>query len=260
MRTRRAGAAGHDSGMTENVLEAHHLTKQFSAPDGGEATTVLRGISLSIAAGEFVAIVGPSGSGKSTLLYCLSGLEQVTSGQVTVMGKPMTGLSQRAQADIRRSHIGFVFQSYNLIRSLNVFENVALPARLSGRPISAEQVERVLHQVGLGERASYRPAALSGGQQQRVAIARVLAARQAITFADEPTGALDTEAGSRVLGMLRSVAEEGSAVAMVTHDLQAAARADRVLVLKDGVIDSTLWRPRAEDIFEALTHASRVAA
>jgi putative ABC transport system ATP-binding protein len=246
--------------MSDYLLQADSITKEFADGRGGAPTPVLRGISLGVFPGEFVAIVGPSGSGKSTLLYCLSGLEPVTSGDVTVMGRSLSGLGRRAQAAVRREHIGFVFQSYNLIRSLTARENVALPARLAKRNVDAEDVSRALHQVGLADRASYKPAALSGGQQQRVAIARVLAMRPDIVFADEPTGALDTEAGTQVLDLLREVSEGGRSVVMVTHDLQAAARADRVLVLRDGMIHRTLLRPSAADVLDALTHARAAVA
>ena len=246
--------------MTEYVLQAQSLTKQFPAEGGRPPTPVLRGVSLEVFPGEFVAIVGPSGSGKSTLLYCLSGLEEATSGDVSIVGRPLHGMSRRAQAEVRRDHVGFIFQSYNLIPSLSAWENVALPARLAKRRISAEEAGRALHQVSLGDRASYKPAALSGGQQQRVAIARVLAMRPDIVFADEPTGALDTETGVQVLDLLRQVADGGRSVVMVTHDLQAAARADRVLVLRDGEIHRTLLRPTVDDVFHALADARQAVA
>ncbi|GAA2899683.1 ABC transporter ATP-binding protein [Actinoplanes cyaneus] len=246
--------------MTDHVLEAQSVTKQFPPVDDQPPTPVLRGVSLAVFPGEFVAIVGPSGSGKSTLLYCLSGLEDLTSGEVSIAGRRLSGLSRRAQAKIRRDHVGFIFQSYNLIPSLSAWENVALPARLAKRAISAEDVSRALHQVSLGDRASHKPSALSGGQQQRVAIARVLATRPDIVFADEPTGALDTEASTQVLDLLRDVADSGRSVVMVTHDLQAAARADRVLVLRDGAIHRELLRPTADDVFDALAHARKAVA
>ncbi|WP_436536266.1 ABC transporter ATP-binding protein [Actinoplanes sp. HUAS TT8] len=205
---------------------------------------MLQDVSLSVAAGEFVAVVGPSGSGKSTLLYCLSGLETVTSGHVSILGGP--------PAEQRRRHVGFVFQSYNLITSLTVRENVALPARLAKRPVDAAAVDAALAAVGLADRGGYRPAQLSGGQQQRVAIARVLALRPDVVFADEPTGALDTESGARVLDLLGAAVRDGRSVIMVTHDLEAAARADRVLVLRDGRLHRELVRPSVEDVFQAV--------
>ena len=246
--------------MTENVLEADHITKDFPAGSGTAVTRVLRDVSLEIPPGEFVAVVGPSGSGKSTLLYCLSGLEQPTSGEVTVAGRRLGTLSRREQAAVRREHVGFIFQSYNLVRSLTAWDNVALPARLSKRRISAEEIGEALARVSLSDRASYKPAALSGGQQQRVAIARVLALRPDIVFADEPTGALDTEAGAQVLDLLREVSTSGRSVVMVTHDLEAAARADRVVVLRDGAVHRTLHRPAAADVLQALADARTAGA
>ena len=234
------------------LLEARDLTKTFPAADGRGATPVLRGVTLSVAPGELVAVVGPSGSGKSTLLYCLSGLEPATSGSVAIAGTTLDGLSRGRLARLRRDHLGFVFQSYNLVPSLTARENVALPARLARRPVSGADVDAALARVGLAERASYRPAALSGGQQQRVAIARVLAARPDVVFADEPTGALDTAAGAEVLDLLRLAAGEGRAVVVVTHDLAAAARADRVLVLRDGALAAELTHPGVDQVFAAV--------
>ncbi|WP_250032206.1 ABC transporter ATP-binding protein [Paractinoplanes maris] len=238
--------------MSEYVVEAKNITKTFPTGRGEIPVPVLRGISLQVTAGEFVAIVGPSGSGKSTLLYCLSGLETVSSGEVFILEQPLSRLSRPAQATIRRDHIGFIFQSYNLIRSLSARDNVALPARLARRRVGAKAVDEALEQVSLSDRASYKPAMLSGGQQQRVAIARVLAMRPDVVFADEPTGALDTHAGGQVLDLLAGIARAGGSVVMVTHDLQAAARADRVVVLRDGATHRTLLRPRVEDVFAAL--------
>ncbi|MGK5681156.1 ABC transporter ATP-binding protein [Actinoplanes sp. URMC 104] len=239
------------------VVEVDDLTKSFPTA-GGDAVPVLRGISLRVPPGEFLAVVGPSGSGKSTLLYCMSGLEAATTGRVRILGRDTGTLSRGAIAKLRRDHLGFVFQTYNLIPSLTARENVALPARLARRRIGSAEVDHALAEVGLAERASYRPSALSGGQQQRVAIARVLAVRPDVVFADEPTGALDTESGAQVLDLLAGVAKqgEGRSVVMVTHDLEAAARADRVLVLRDGVIHRELSHPRADDVFAAVAGAS----
>lgn len=164
-------------------------------------------------------------------------------------------LGRGALAELRREHVGFVFQTYNLIPSLTARENVALPARLAKRALSPSDVDAALIRVGLGGFGGYRPAALSGGQQQRVAVARVLALRPDVVFADEPTGALDTAAGEQVLRLLRDIASDGQAVVMVTHDLQAAARADRVVVLRDGIVDRELPRPHLADIFEAVARA-----
>ncbi|XVV13894.1 ABC transporter ATP-binding protein [Actinoplanes sp. CA-131856] len=227
-------------------VEVGDLTKEF------DGSPVLRGVSLSVEPGEFLAVVGPSGSGKSTLLYCMSGLEPATSGRVRILGQELGGMRRGALAALRRDHVGFVFQSYNLIPSLTARENVALPARLAGRKISAADVDRALEDVGLSERAAYRPSKLSGGQQQRVAIARVLAVRPDVVFADEPTGALDTTSGAQVLDLLAKVPAEGRSVVMVTHDLSAAARAGRVIVLRDGRIHRELRQPSAAEVFAAL--------
>ncbi|OZB86965.1 MAG: ABC transporter [Microbacterium sp. 14-71-5] len=201
-------------------------------------------------------MVGPSGSGKSTLLYCLAGLEHADQGEVRVHGEALTRASASRLARLRRDRIGFVFQSYNLIPSLSVRENVALPARLARR--AAPDVEGALAAVGLAEHGAQRPGQLSGGQQQRVAVARVLAAQPAVLFADEPTGALDSSAGGIVLDLLRGYAREERSVVLVTHDLDAAARADRTIVLRDGRVVAELRRPSAARILAA-QHASSEA-
>ncbi len=220
---------------------------------------VLRGISLAVHRGEMVSIVGPSGSGKSTLLYCLSGLESYDSGSVRLAGRELAALRRGALASLRRRHVGFVFQSFNLIPSLSARENIALPARLARQGVDRKHVDRALVDVGLSDREGHRPAQLSGGQQQRVAIARVLALRPDIVFADEPTGSLDTATGADVLRLLRASAGEGRSVVMVTHDLEAAALADRVLVLRDGAIHDELRGPTPEQVLEAITVARAIA-
>lgn len=243
--------------MGSPVLSATNLTKTFASAEKGQATTALAGISLAVAAGEFVSIVGPSGSGKSTLLYCLSGLEVPTSGEVRIAGTTVHDLSFGRLAALRRERVGFVFQSYNLIPSLTVRENVALPARVSRRPVPDAAIDETLARVGLAEFSRAHPGTLSGGQQQRVAIARVLANRPTLVFADEPTGALDTAAGSVVLDLLREAATDDRAVVMVTHDLDAAARADRVLIIRDGRLSRELVAPSARDIFEAIEQSGQ---
>ncbi|MFJ4164015.1 ABC transporter ATP-binding protein [Microbacterium sp. NPDC089698] len=235
----------------EEILVAEGLKKHYRA--GREPVPVLRGIDLSVGAGEMVSIVGPSGSGKSTLLYCLAGLERADRGTIRVLGEELAEASASRLAVLRRDRIGFVFQSYNLIPSLSVRENVALPARLARR--AAPDVDGALAAVGLAEHGARRPGQLSGGQQQRVAVARVIAAQPAMLFADEPTGALDSVAGGAVLDLLRGYAEGERSVVLVTHDLDAAARADRTIVLRDGLVVAELRRPSAAQILTA-QHAS----
>ena len=230
-------------------LQAKHLCKSYSL-DRRASVTVLRDIDLFVRRGEMVSIVGPSGSGKSTLLYCLAGLERPDSGEIEVCGERIDRASPTRLARLRRDRIGFVFQSYNLIPSLSVRENVLLPARLARH--DHPDAAAALAAVGLGDQAGKRPGSLSGGQQQRVAIARVLTAEPQIVFADEPTGALDTTTGGQVLTLLRDYASGERSVVLVTHDLDAAARADRTIVLRDGVIVEELTRTSASEILAAL--------
>ena len=247
-------------GVTDPLIHAENLQKTFpSTVPKSPRVPVLRGISLTVRAGEMLSVVGPSGSGKSTLLSCLSGLERYDSGSVRLAGRDLGSLGHGALAAVRRIHVGFVFQSYNLIPSLTARENVALPARLARRPADRADVDRALRDVGLADRGGHRPGQLSGGQQQRVAVARVLAMRPDVVFADEPTGSLDTATGSDVLRLLRAAAAGDRAVVMVTHDLEAAALADRVLVLRDGLIHTELRHPAPEQVLAAITHAGAAA-
>ncbi|AIY00058.1 putative ABC-type antimicrobial peptide transport system, ATPase component [Arthrobacter sp. PAMC 25486] len=242
--------------MRTPLLVAHSLSKTFPPASRKEPpAAVLHGVSLSVAPGEMVSIVGPSGSGKSTLLYCLAGLESPTSGTVTLGGRDLASLSRSQLAALRREQLGFVFQRFNLITSLSAWENVALPARLSRRRVSSTGIDGALASVGLADHARKRPGQLSGGQQQRVAIARVLAQHPALVFADEPTGSLDTANGAEVLCLLREAASAGTAVVMVTHDLEAAALADRVLVLRDGSIHTEMHSPTPDAVLAAVRSA-----
>ena len=236
-------------------LAARNIYKSY-AVTRGPAVPVLRGISVGVRAGELVSIVGPSGSGKSTLLYCLAGLERIDAGELLLDGTRVDRASASQLARLRRDRIGFVFQNYNLIPSLSVRENVALPARLARR--HTPDTAAALAAVGLTEHATKRPGELSGGQQQRVAIARVLAAQPQIVFADEPTGALDTATGGPVLDLLRSTAVGNRSVVLVTHDLEAAARADRTIVLRDGLAVAELEQPTAAEILGVM-HAGAAA-
>ena len=237
------------------TVVAREVRKSFVIGRGSKRRTadVLRAVSLHVEAGEMVAIVGPSGSGKSTLLYCLSGLESADAGSIEVMGRQVAGAGRNDLFKTRRDHVGFIFQSYNLIPSLTAGENVSLPARLAGRPLTAAQVREALAGVGLEGRAKSRPADLSGGEQQRVAIARALAGGADVVYADEPTGALDSRTGREVLAQLRGIADDPArSVVMVTHDLEAASMADRILVLKDGRVVRELERSTPADILKAL--------
>lgn len=211
---------------------------------------MLRGIDLSVDPGEFVAIVGRSGSGKSTLLYCLCGLLKPDAGSISICGQQVTGQSQAQLARLRRDHVGFVFQDLNLVSALNVADNVLLPSKMAGIHASHKQVNALLHQVGLDGMGHERTDNLSGGQRQRVAIARALLRSPDILFADEPTGSLDPSTAQSVMHLLRQTVTPSSALIMVTHDLDIAATADRVVVLSNGICDDVLTRPTVEQLFE----------
>ncbi|MFF4166941.1 ABC transporter ATP-binding protein [Streptomyces sp. NPDC001741] len=227
------------------------VTRSFGK--AADAVTALDGVSLTVPRGSFTAIMGPSGSGKSTLLQCTAGLDRPTSGRVFLGETDLTGLSERKLTLLRRERIGFVFQAFNLLPALTAEQNVALPLRLAGRRTRRAEVRAVLEQVGLGSRAGHRPAELSGGQQQRVALARALVTRPEVLFGDEPTGALDSRTGREVLELLRSMADNGRTVIMVTHDPVAASYADRVVFLADGSIRDELLDPAAEQIAALMT-------
>jgi len=225
------------------ILEAFHLTRSY--PLGSTTVEALRGVSLSVEAGEFVALMGPSGSGKSTLLQVLGGLDRPSTGEVTLEGKDLSSLSDDEATRLRRDRTGFVFQSFNLIPLLDVVENIALPFTIAGGdPTKGELAERirdVIELVDLVGKEHYKPDQLSAGEQQRVAVARALVTRPALLFADEPTGNLDYTTGAEILGALkRSCVERGQTIVLVTHDAKAAAYADRVLVVGDGQIRETI--------------------
>lgn len=225
------------------TLEARSVSKSFSVD--GKELPVLHGVSLQIMPGEMVAIMGPSGSGKSTLMYCLAGLDQPTSGQVSFNGTDLAGRSRKVLAEMRRGELGFVFQSYNLVPTLTAYENVALPYLLSGKKPPREQLIAVMNEVGLGHRVDAKVPSMSGGEQQRTALARVLAQQPQIVFADEPTGALDSRSGELVMTRLGEIAREpGRSAVVVTHDPGVAARCDRVIFLFDGRLAGEL-RPRS---------------
>ncbi|QWF77269.1 ABC transporter ATP-binding protein [Amycolatopsis sp. CA-230715] len=232
--------------MTISPVRLDAVRKTYG--QGDSAVVALGGVTVDFPAGSFTAVMGPSGSGKSTLLHCAAGLDQPDSGTVTLAGTPLTGLGETELTVLRRDRVAFVFQSFNLMPALTVWDNVTLPTILAGRTPDETWVKGVLDRVGLGHRTKHRPGELSGGQQQRVAVARALAGRAAVTFADEPTGALDTQTALDVLALLRELAAAGQTVVMVTHDPVAASHADSALFLVDGHIVSKVDRPRADAV------------
>ncbi|MGR6912875.1 ABC transporter ATP-binding protein [[Actinomadura] parvosata] len=226
--------------------------------DGGSTPVrAVDGVDLEFPRGTWTAVMGPSGSGKSTLLHCAAGLERVDAGQVLIGGTDITSATDDELAALRRTRIGFVFQSFNLIASLTAEQNVALPLRLAGVRPAAAEIRQVLAAVGLGERGRHRPRELSGGQQQRVALARAMVTRPEVLFADEPTGALDSTAARTVLDLMRTMVGRGQTIVMVTHDPAAAARADATVFLRDGRIVDRLAGGDARAVAERLVALER---
>jgi len=221
--------------------------------EGDAAVEALGGVSVDLAAGEFTAIMGPSGSGKSTLLHCLAGLDTPTSGQVYVGDIDLTQLNDKRLTELRRDKVGFVFQAFNLVPTLNARENITLPLDIAGTDVDAVWFDEVVKTIGIGDRLTHRPSQLSGGQQQRVAGARALVSRPEIVFADEPTGNLDSKSGAELLGFLRSaVKDHGQTIVMVTHDANAARYADRVIFLEDGNVVDEMREPTADRVLDRL--------
>jgi putative ABC transport system ATP-binding protein len=237
------------------AVAARALTRRYG--DGESAVDALRGVSLEVPAGQFTAVMGPSGSGKSTLMHLLAGLDRPTSGTVHVGGEEISAMADGRLTKLRRRHIGFVFQSFNLLPALTAEENITLPLAIARVKPPAEDVDALLERVGLSERRDHKPSELSGGQQQRVAIARALIAKPTVLFADEPTGNLDSATGAAVLALLRdAVAVDGQTTVTVTHDPRAAAAADRVLFLADGRIVGDLAEPTEDQVIDAMHEAS----
>ncbi|HJP15928.1 MAG TPA: ABC transporter ATP-binding protein [Acidimicrobiales bacterium] len=221
--------------------------------EGETEVKALDEVNVEFQAGEFTAIMGPSGSGKSTLMHCVAGLDILTTGQSFINDVSLNELSDKDLTLLRRDKIGFVFQAFNLIPTLNAKENLTLPMDLAGQKVDPIWLNQVITSVGLGDRLDHRPDQLSGGQQQRVAVARALVSQPAIVFADEPTGNLDSITGNEVLEFLRSAVDDlNQTLVMVTHDAAAASRADRVLFLADGKIVEELSAPSSEEIFDTL--------
>jgi putative ABC transport system ATP-binding protein len=234
------------------VVRANDLTRRYG--EGSTAVDALRGVSLDVPAGELVAVMGPSGSGKSTLMHILAGLDTPTGGTVEIAGTEITSLNDGEITRLRRKHIGFVFQFFNLLPMLTAEENVVLPLSIAGTKPEGRWLEELLGKTGLVDRRSHRPSELSGGQQQRVAIARALVTRPTILFADEPTGNLDSKTGGEILELLRdSVDSYGQTTVMVTHEARAAAIADRILFLADGVIVRELQGATQADVLEVMS-------
>ncbi|MFG3025463.1 ABC transporter ATP-binding protein [Streptomyces sp. NPDC048254] len=233
------------------AARARGVTKAYGA--GETAVLALDSVDVDIARGRFTAVMGPSGSGKSTLMHCLAGLDTVSAGQVWLGGTEITGLRDRELTRLRRDRIGFMFQSFNLIPTLNAAENITLPMDIAGRKPDGKWLDQVIDTLGLRDRLRHRPAQLSGGQQQRVACARALASRPELIFADEPTGNLDSRAGLEVLGFLRDAVDQlGQTVVMVTHDPGAAAHSDLVLFLADGRMVDRMEGPTANAVLERM--------
>jgi putative ABC transport system ATP-binding protein len=245
-----------DAAVPAAVVTGTHIVRRYG--EGDTAVAALQGVSVDIARGRLTAVMGPSGSGKSTLMHILAGLDKPTSGQVSVAGIDVTALDDTALTRLRRDHIGFIFQFFNLLPMLTARENIVLPLRLAGGKPDPAWLEELIDKVGLGDRLTHRPAELSGGQQQRVAVARALVSRPSVMFADEPTGNLDSTTGGEILALLRdSVDTLGQTTVMVTHDAHAAAIADRVLFLADGRIVCDLGQSTAHEILETLESVTR---
>ena len=233
------------------MLIAKDLSKTYG--QGANAVQALDRVTIGFDTGAFAAIMGPSGSGKSTLMHCLAGLDTVTSGSVLVGGTEISGLADRELTLFRREHVGFIFQSFNLLPALTAEQNIRLPLELAGRREDPRWFQEVTDVLGLGDRLRHRPGELSGGQQQRVACARALIGRPDVTFADEPTGNLDSRSGAEVLTFLRHcVREFGQTIIMVTHDPVAASYAERVVFLADGQVYGELLSPSVAQILDTL--------
>jgi putative ABC transport system ATP-binding protein len=238
------------------VARAVNATKAYGK--GESAIRALDSIDVEFEAGRFTAIMGPSGSGKSTLMHALAGLDTLTEGQVFIGDIDLTRLNDRKLTQLRRDRIGFVFQSFNLGPTLTALENMTLPIDLAGRKADREWLDQVVHTVGLGDRLKHRPSELSGGQQQRVAVARALAGKPEIVFADEPTGNLDSRTGSEILTFMgQAVRGLGQTIVMVTHDPVAASHADRVVFLADGRIVDELHQPTAASVLDRMKSFGR---
>nr|WP_132156583.1 ABC transporter ATP-binding protein [Kribbella antiqua] len=236
---------------TAEVVHAEGIVRVYG--EGDTAVHALRGVNVQIEPGQLTAVMGPSGSGKSTLMHILAGLDRPTSGSVQIAGTEITTLGDDALTKLRRKHIGFIFQFFNLLPMLTARDNVVLPLTIAGEKPDQQFFDELIGRVGLSDRLEHRPAELSGGQQQRVAIARALVSRPTVVFADEPTGNLDSRTSGEILDLMRgSVEEYGQTTVMVTHDAKAAAMADRVLYLADGEIVKETGRSSQHEILQII--------
>jgi putative ABC transport system ATP-binding protein len=243
--------AGTPSTLTGLAARCQGASKVYGS--GDTQVRALDDVSVGFERGRFTAIMGPSGSGKSTLMHCMAGLDRLTSGQTWVGDQEVTKLNDRELTELRRDHIGFVFQAFNLVPTLDARENITLPMALAGRQADKAWLDSVIGAVGLADRLKHRPAELSGGQQQRVAVARALASRPEIIFADEPTGNLDSRSGAEILSfMQRATVELGQTIVMVTHDPVAAGYAGRVVFLADGRVVGELLDPTPQGILDRM--------
>ncbi len=234
------------------AVDARDLTRRYG--EGQTAVEALKGVDIEVRSGELVAVMGPSGSGKSTLMHILAGLDMPTSGSVSVAGTEITALSDAKLTRLRRDHIGFVFQFFNLLPMLSAEENILLPLSISGEKPDKTWLGELLERTGLTARASHRPAELSGGEQQRVAIARALITKPTILFADEPTGNLDSKTGGEILDLVRASTDAyGQTIVMVTHEARAALIADRILFLADGLIVKELRGATTDEVLAVMS-------
>ena len=245
-----------ESAATGVAVEAVAVARRYG--DGDNAVDALRGVSLQVPTGQYTAVMGPSGSGKSTLMHILAGLDRPTDGTVHIGGREISAMKDKDLTRLRRDHVGFVFQAFNLLPTLSAEENVLLPLAIAGRKPEPQAVDALMERMGLADRRRHKPSEMSGGQQQRVAVARALVSRPTILFADEPTGNLDSRSGAEILSLLRETVDaDGQTILMVTHDPRAAAQADRVLFLADGEIVRDLEAPTEAEILTTIGELDR---